>query len=249
MVRALTKRRTTGELYVRPPEIEAAIESALTLEPPELLRRSRIPDPKHPEFLPPECLVHVIRLTEQAGDHDLSSSLLDCLFQRCAAMLAAMIRGRGAQRDGDLRQEVLDRFADKFVADAKPDALDIYEVRFGRAFRMLRIDVLRSAIEDSVEFVPLVDGGSDEAEGGEETLSVPPAQHVELLSKEMKQAAWRLPKELRKPVVLVYLMGYEIESNDPSKKTAATLCRVSGRTIRTRLAEGLKCLKKFMEEK
>jgi hypothetical protein len=44
-------------------------------------------------------------------------------------------------------------------------------------------------------------------------------------------------------------MGYEIESNDPKKTTAATKCRVSGRTIRARLAQAMAHLKKFTEEK
>lgn len=247
MVQPLTKRRTTGELYTRPPQIEAAIERSLILDRGELLRRARIADPKHPEFIQPECLVHIVRSARRASDHELSNPLLGALFERCAAMLLAAITGRRSQRAEDLRREVLDRFADKFL-DGASDALDIFEVRFGLAFRGLRIDVIRPTFEDSVEFIPLPGAEDDNAASEDAALGAPATQESQLFSKELAQAAWRLPKEQRYPIVLVYLMGYAVESDDPTKKTAATMCRVSGRTIRARLAQGIASLRKLMEE-
>ena len=49
-----------------------------------------------------------------------------------------------------------------------------------------------------------------------------------------------LPKEEREAFLLVEKMRYKIESKDPHEKTAATICDVSGRTIRTRLHDA-KC--------
>jgi DNA-directed RNA polymerase specialized sigma24 family protein len=255
MVRALTKRRPSGELYERPAEVESAIAVALSLDRAELLRRSRIPDSKEPGFLPLECLVHLIRSTQAAGDSDLANVLLDLLFRRVAAILAATLPDSRSPRAADLRQEVIDRLADKFLSDAKPDALDIFEVRFGKALSGLRIDALRPTLAEKAEHVPVAEDADDDdetrsrgailsAETTPETL-LGDAQTL----AEVKRAAWALPKKLRLPVVLHYLRGYEIESTDPAKRTVATVCKVSGRTVRTRLAEGLELIKKGVKGK
>jgi hypothetical protein len=97
MVRPLTKRKTTGELYQRPPEIQAAIESVLALSRAELLRCCRISDPGHQDFLRPECVVHMIRAAQSDGDKELSNGLLAGLFQRCSAMLLGTIPNARSQ--------------------------------------------------------------------------------------------------------------------------------------------------------
>ncbi len=242
MVRPLTKRKVNGQLYTRPREIEAAIAAALLLDRGTLLRRAPIPDQRDPEFLPPECLVHLIRRALEQEDEELSHPLLNALFARCSAMLGATISPARSQRAADLRQDVMDRLVDKFVDDVPPDALDIFEVRFARAFRMLRIDALRSN-------KPEADKVSVEADqSAEEVPSQAATPDTILSNKELAQAAWRLPPHLSRAVVLVHLMDYEIESTDPQKTTAATTCKVSGRTIRARLAEGMSLLRKFMEK-
>jgi len=246
MVQPLTKRTTSGELYTRPPEIESAIKAALALERSELLRRARIPDERAAHFLPLECLVHVIRLALQNDDVEVSNALLNALLERCAAMLMTTISDARSQRAADVRQDVLDRLVDKFLDDAKPGSLDIFEVRFSRAFRALRINALRAG-GVGVELASLTDP-DDGCESEPELPPTVPTQDVNRFHKELMQGVGRLPKKLRDAVALVYLMGYEIESNDSEKESAATICRVSGRTIRTRLTEAMAQLKKFVED-
>jgi hypothetical protein len=43
-------------------------------------------------------------------------------------------------------------------------------------------------------------------------------------------------------------MGYDVESENPNKTTAATLCGVTGRTIRNRLSNAAKILSRFKED-
>ena len=65
MARPLTKRDKEGELYTRPLEVETAIDSAIHQDVATLLRRAPCSKLDSPEFMPMECLVHLIR---EAGD-------------------------------------------------------------------------------------------------------------------------------------------------------------------------------------
>lgn len=245
MVPPLAMRDANGRRYTRPPEVDAAIETSLALDRDQLLRAARISHSRESGFLPLECLVHLVRAALEKEDDALSNALLNILFERCAAMLVATIPDARSQRAADLRQDVMDRFVDKFLDKVKPEALDIFEVRFARAFRMLRIDAFRAASRAPETVVV------DRDEDGDGEQMLPPqaeTQETDLTNKELAQAVWRLPGELRDAVVLVCLMEYEVESTDPTKKTAATICKVSGRTIRARLANAMPLLKKFMED-
>lgn len=57
-----------------------------------------------------------------------------------------------------------------------------------------------------------------------------------------------LPADIRRAVVLCHEMGYEEESVDPTKITAATLCGVTGRTIRSRIRQAAAYLAQFNQE-
>jgi DNA-directed RNA polymerase specialized sigma24 family protein len=43
-------------------------------------------------------------------------------------------------------------------------------------------------------------------------------------------------------------MGYAEEADDPAKRTAATICGVTGRTIRNRLTRAAATLSRFKED-
>src|SRR4051794_21043484 len=62
MARPLLKTKEhDGTLYKRLPEIEAAIDAALTQDLETLCRRAKIRDKRATDYLPSECLVHLIR--------------------------------------------------------------------------------------------------------------------------------------------------------------------------------------------
>jgi DNA-directed RNA polymerase specialized sigma24 family protein len=58
----------------------------------------------------------------------------------------------------------------------------------------------------------------------------------------------RLPEHQRKAFILKYRMGFEAESVDKRKTTVATLCGVSGRTVRDWLKEAKQTLKRVAQE-
>jgi hypothetical protein len=61
MPRALNKMTKGGTGYQRPPEIAAGIDAALKQDLDEQLRRANIGDPANPDYMPSECLLHLVR--------------------------------------------------------------------------------------------------------------------------------------------------------------------------------------------
>ena len=135
MARPLEKT-TNGKLYTRPPEIEAATDAVLAQDLATQRRRALIRDRRHPEYLPSECLVHLIREARRRGDDAARDALLPLLLARCEANVNAKVDGQiaGAVQ---LREDILGDFAELFAIDGAPDdhhELDFFEVRFNKAF-------------------------------------------------------------------------------------------------------------------
>ena len=57
-----------------------------------------------------------------------------------------------------------------------------------------------------------------------------------------------LPANERDAVILVHVLGYKEESEDPEEETAATRCNCTGRTIRNRLTRATAKLSRFKED-
>ena len=82
-----------------------------------------------------------------------------------------------------------------------------------------------------------------------ETFRSPATQEDALLLRDVARAIDGLPEDQRKAVVLCLVLGFEAESTDPARTTAATICGVSGRTIRNRLARAATILSRFKEDR
>ncbi len=250
MVRPLTKRKKSGELYEHPPEIARHIEGALGQDLATLTLRAQERDPKSPEYLRSECLVHLIREAIRQAHEATYNALLPILLGRCEERLKAKIPDSVPQAE-QLREEVLGELSLLFAKDAASDAsgeLDFYECKFDKAFMTLRFDVLDKEANKTARRVPLSDGStrSDEGESeGRECVPEVPATQSERLDQE--ELLNMLPLDERKAVILCDIMGYRDESPDPDEETAATLCGVSGRTIRSRLKRGREQLKRAIQ--
>jgi hypothetical protein len=253
MAPPLTKKKRTGEFYTRPSSVERNIDDALAQDSTTIRRRLEVTDRSSQDYLSSECLVHLARHFTRLGEIATRDTVVWELFERCAAILNHGIDSRIPNAD-DLREEVLQEFAVLLANDGTgecPEELDYYECKFNRAFACFRIDMLRSA-RGIHRFSPLPreSADSDDSDGRlptktEEAISCPATQLDGLARDEMLNA---LPDEIREAVVLCHEMGYEVESHDPEKVTAATLCKVSGRTIRSRLLRAKELLSRFNEE-
>ena len=61
MARPLNKKMDEGGFYTRRPEIEACIDEALAQSPERVLRRAAIRNFRDPDYMPMECLLHLMR--------------------------------------------------------------------------------------------------------------------------------------------------------------------------------------------
>jgi hypothetical protein len=259
MARALEKT-TDGNVYTRPPEIEAAIDAALAQDTGRHRRRAVISDPRHPEYLRSECLVHLIRDARRRSDDPARDALLPLLLARCKANLNAKVDGQipGAV---ELREDILGDFAELFAIDGSTDdrhELDFFEVRFNRAFFTFRATRVRSELLRLNSQAPLPEP-SDETTLIEKELEnevvvrladlegVGGKPEDQVFRKQVFEAIKALPPDQRKAVVLVHLLGFKQGSENPDEVTAATLCGVDERTIRNRLKRAFVTLSKLQE--
>ena len=259
MARPLEKT-TNGKLYTRPPEIEAATDAVLAQDLATHRRRALIRDRRDAEHLPSECLVHLVREAIRRRDDAARDALLPLLLARCEANLNAKVDGQIAGAV-ELREDILGDFAELFAIDGSPDdhhELDFFEVRFNMAFATFRITRVRSEFSHLNSQVPLPEPSDEIALIEQELVDEVLAKLADLqggganpedrvFRKQVFEAIKALPADQRKAVVLVHLLGFKQESENPDETTAATLCDVDARTIRNRLKRAFATLSKLQE--
>jgi DNA-directed RNA polymerase specialized sigma24 family protein len=258
MVKPLTKRQKDGLLYARRASVEAAIDLAQTQDLETLRSRLRITDCGADEYLQTEVLVHLMRDARRGMNAQLMDALFPALLKRCESNLLASVSDDGLATAGDVREEILGQFGEMFAEDGlgdNSDKLDYFECSFNSAFRALRVDAVRKEIARLQHLQQLPDEREERSETDDEVLSrisksyrTPGTQEVNQLGRRLWQRICALPREERRAVVLCHLLGYEVESEDPSRVTAETLCGVTGRTIRARLSRAAAKLAKFEQE-
>jgi hypothetical protein len=249
MVRPLTKRTGSGERYTRPANIEALIDAALALDWPALHQRTCVRDRRSADYLPSECLVHLVRKAHRDHDEPIRDQLLAILLGRCEATLAATLPDGRVPNAAYVRDEALGRLGELFAEDGTgdhPDELDYFEVRFNAAFAALRTDLVRAEVRALRRSSPVPD---DEAMARrpDAVLHSPATPEHGLVLTQLCHAIQTLPPEERDAVILCHIMGYAEEADDPAKRTAATICGVTGRTIRNRLTRAAAKLSRFKE--
>ena len=263
MARPLEKKKRKGKSYTRPPEIETAIEAALAQDLETLKRCALVRDKTSSEYLPSECLVHLIRHhLRQSNNRDpyntAANTLLDLLLKRCEANLRVTVSSQIARAE-DIREEVVSSFGELFAEDCASDGttkLDYYEVRFNHAFALFRIDIVRRELKQLNRKADLTSRDDDDLSEGTVIDTVPDGSFdmsvlEDRLDDEKRRARLRAAlcelTAMERKALMLHFSGYKIESTNPKETTVATLCKVSGRTIRTWLAQALAKLSKLRE--
>lgn len=261
MARPLTKTKPDGAPYVRSSGVEAQIDAAVRLSLPELRGRLLITDRNAQGYLSHECLVHLVRHGRRCDDQGLMSAVLPVLLGRCEANLLVKVPDGEMPDAASIRQEILDGLTDLFALDAsgeQTDDLDFFECKFNKAFRALRIDAVRRETRRrrSFKMVDLPrseeksepDAYEDAFARVSDAFKILPTQEWDALRGPLVTAIEALPLDERKAVILVHVLGYKEESEDPDEETAATRCKCTARTIRNRLTRAAAKLSRFKED-
>jgi hypothetical protein len=257
MVRPLTKHKD-GVRYTRPAVVESNIDGALGANPATLRGRLLITDKTASDHLRSECLVHLVRETHRTGDSERRDGILRVLLGRCEAILTVKVSNR-LPNAAQIRDDVLSAFFELLVVDGtgdRPDELDYYECKFESAFRTLRLDGIDRELRVVNRNADLPDHGDVDEPGAyedafarvSEAFRTPATQESTLFRQDLWEAINALPPDQRRAVILVHVLGYDEESDNPNKVTAATLCNCKGRTIRNRLSRAAKALARFKED-
>lgn len=259
MARPLTKRTNGGELYRRPRDVEVEIDTVLPSDLVTLRRRLLVTQQGAPDYLRSETLVYVIRESVRTGNDERRDAVLPVLLVRCEAILKAKVSEELPNPEA-LREAVLSEFSELLASDGtgqQPNELDFYECRFNLAFRTLRLDVLNRELAEVNKVADLPERGDDgepsayEDDAFErvtEAFRTPATQESTAFLQDVWNAINALSAADRKAVVLVNVLGYDEESDDPKKVTAATLCGCTGRTIRNRLSRAAAKLSVLKED-
>jgi len=257
MIQSLNKAGDADPL-IRPKTIEDQISATLRLSISNLKARLSVTDRADPEFVQSETLVHLVRHGRRTSNQTLISLVLPVLLNRCETNLLVKVPDGQIPEAASLREEILGAFSELFASDGVGDApveLDFYECKFNRAFRFFRIDMVR---RETARLKPIaqtpeqdLDGEPDAYEDVfarvSETFQASATQENEVFRSELMDAIQGLPPEERDAVILVHVVGYKEESDDPDEETAATRCNCTGRTIRNRLTRAAAKLVRFKE--
>ena len=252
LMAAPLRRLKNNEVYVRPASVEALLDPALQQTPETISDRAYIREKTDPNFLPTECLLHLIRHAFRIGNTRLRDVTLLLLLKRCERILKNKIPDDQPNAE-ELREAVLGKFTELLARDANDPnqtILDYFEVRFNDAFRKLRFHFLRSEkyTRTSLPLFPDAEGQAEiDPEGVCRLLKSTgqdPSPEDFVIRKQLCDAVQTLPPDETKAIILHFFYGYKIESTDPTATTVATLCGVSGRTIGTRLKSAIEKLKR-----
>jgi hypothetical protein len=260
MARPLNKKRKEGGFYTRRTEVEAVIDEALSQSAETVLRRAAIRNIRDLDYMPMECLLHLMREARLGKDKAMEGKLYVLFMSRCEARLKRAIPDGSRTDAADLRDEVMFKFNVMFArVGTNEDAtiLDYFEVNFNQAFQFLWWKQVR---KDNARKKIFVDIGQEKDEDGrpldeENTLAKlseaarnPAQQENYVYLCEIGKFLATLSSADRETVRLVLVEGHQIESDDPEEVTAAKILGVGRRAINKRLTKVAAALKTFKQE-
>ena len=255
LIKPLTRHRKRGGVLTREPEVERQIRSALALSPEQLLVRLRKDDREDPEYLRDETLVYLIREYFQTGANELVTPLSQKLLDRCAGQINRRLHGLRDDQDRweNARTDVVNELVTRLL-DLDSDRADFFQVRFGRALRMLTIRVFhRYRLEKDLlnRSVRLSYLGEDEDAGEERSKQEEPQDPglpPDLKAVASDGLAAILDPRCREAFILRYYAGWPTSSKDPAVPTISEKLGVSDRTVRNWLRRAEADLRRWREQ-
>ena len=261
MAEPLRKRKAGGELYRRRGEIEALIDRLEGLPRDELIERMCIAASTHPDFLPPECLLHFVRKTKRDNSNrqfELMYKALIARVERAATVPGAVhfVEGKRAitARAAKIIEAVVFAFEVKLTRDRNDyyDGLDYFEINFASAMKLLR-STARTKIDTQEDREQPLSYNDDEAISPEVEAaagSFDPFNPEKIDDPTYRSALGAAIKELpanEREVVVLMLKGYQIDSNEPNTTTIRSILGCAEKTVRNRRDRALGKLRQALE--
>ncbi len=259
----LRKVGKDGTLYQRRPEIEAQLDALATLLRSDLAERCQIGDPAHKDYIPSECLLHLVRGCRSDNSDRHFEVLFRTLRQRVIGRLPAPEIGYGADggimfshRNTSINEAVMDRFQELLVSDRSGyDArLDYFEVNFDAAVAALRQDGRRKALKEEKRSEPI--SSDDEASELNAEIEKAAAAQNPISDSKFDDPAYRsriyaaidsLPEDQRRVLELLRL-GIPIDSKEPDVQTIVQILGCVEKTVRNRRDRAFAAIRKALEE-
>lgn len=256
----LRKRKPTGELYTRIPEIESLLIELSSLSSDDLIRRAAIPKRTHPEYMPSECLLYLIRASRGDDRGPQFGRLYHILAKRIWEALSKWDDSdekRESLVQEEIRESVLGHFCELVSADhtAYFEALDPFEVRFDQVLARRRVDAWRKASPDETRLTSLYDEKSGdiyadvEAAAAVSSYSLFAASDYEDIDYRLRlrDAIDSLLPEQRQ-VIHMLMQEFPIDSQEPDVMTIAKALKRSEKTIRNYRDKAIVALRTYMND-
>jgi len=255
LVRPLQKRKKTGELYLRRPEVEAEISALKSLNVEELEKRCLISYQVIDGYMSIEALLHFVRIT---GEDQFNEILLAELLQRFHRLLPWIDNAGGdtvSLTKTFIRDSVNDKFIEKLISDQKTynDKLDYYEVNFNHAVSTDKLDAQREYWKN--ENRQTTHETDAEEEEVSEAFNDSDDSHDPLHADELDKIFYRQRLEgaieglpvIQQRVIEMWLQDIPADSKDDSVVTMSKVLGVNEKTARTHLNKAFGTLRKKLE--
>ena len=256
----LTKRSDEKVLYHRPVEIETALERALDLSRDQVLAALQIEDQNHPDYIPSECLVHLVRKTARDNRESYFEKLHRALMRRVDRALPRPEHTLG-ERVGvnltkdQIRGQVRDRFEMIVIQDRQrgDDRLDIFEAKFNFGIARLRSTAREKAWREEKRRAVL----EDDENTGELSVEVEIAAGSLLrpdtekwddpdYRSRLDAAIMNLPPEQSR-IIKMLMIGIPIDPKDPDAQSISKLEDCAEKTVRNRAKRAIVALRQALD--
>lgn len=249
-------------LYQRRLLIENAIDDLAKVSRSDQADRCKIADPSDPDYIPTECLLHLIRGCRSDNSDHIFATIFRTLKRRVLARLPnPAIKGGSegkslvSQRNIAINEYVVDRFQAMLVQDRAgyDERLDYYEVNFDAALATLRLDGRKKALREEKRSESV--GYDDEtSELNAEVEKAAAAQNPVSESKlddpvyrsRLYAAIESLPDNQRRVIELL-LRGIQIDSQEPNVPTIVRFLGCTEKTARNRRDRAYAAIRKALE--
>lgn len=254
-VPSLSKCYPDGTPYMRMSVVEQQIAAVVELSFDDLVARCAITNRSHPDFIRPECLIHMLRRTRFDNSDARFNRLFTLVLKRVALALPRSERVEGGKTlidaaIADANEQALHRIQLLLTLDRSGgDRLDFYEVHFDEAVAMLRLKAQGSVGRRVKREAPLeLDLETNELPVAVERAAGAFVEHDDaiffdpIFRPRLLAAIDGLSPE-QKEVVVMTMANIPIQSQDRDVPTISRILKCDPRTVQNRRTRAIKSLR------